>query len=189
MIWSEWVQKARGMENRNCADHIVEFWNRNFSGFFFYSFIRFRRPTFTFISIVKTDCSCDCIFCFVFWCVCVHVLVLIRMSSKGWRNGKRKLCRSHCRVLCIESQTGTLIFLNYFKLFQEAHINTCYKHFYYFVTEYNLIDKKELEPLVSRNRQKTLKHAKMKHKWCTQKVESMNKWNLYEADVALYLVQ
>ncbi|XP_076472121.1 MOB kinase activator 3B-like [Babylonia areolata] len=29
----------------------------------------------------------------------------------------------------------------------EAHINTCYKHFYYFVTEYNLIDKKELEPL------------------------------------------
>ncbi|KAK7491488.1 hypothetical protein BaRGS_00017317 [Batillaria attramentaria] len=29
----------------------------------------------------------------------------------------------------------------------EAHINTCYKHFYYFVQEYNLIDKKELEPL------------------------------------------
>ncbi|KAK6192168.1 hypothetical protein SNE40_003688 [Patella caerulea] len=29
----------------------------------------------------------------------------------------------------------------------EAHINTCYKHFYYFVTEYNLVDKKELEPL------------------------------------------
>ncbi|XP_059150824.1 MOB kinase activator 3B-like [Physella acuta] len=29
----------------------------------------------------------------------------------------------------------------------EAHVNTCYKHFYYFVTEYNLIDKKELEPL------------------------------------------
>lgn len=32
---------------------------------------------------------------------------------------------------------------------QEAHVNTCYKHFYYFVTEYNLVDKKELEPLVS----------------------------------------
>ncbi|XP_074659876.1 MOB kinase activator 3B-like [Tubulanus polymorphus] len=29
----------------------------------------------------------------------------------------------------------------------EAHINTCYKHFYYFVTEFNLVDKKELEPL------------------------------------------
>ncbi|KAL5007805.1 hypothetical protein ScPMuIL_016611 [Solemya velum] len=29
----------------------------------------------------------------------------------------------------------------------EAHINTCYKHFYYFVTEYSLVDKKELEPL------------------------------------------
>lgn len=32
--------------------------------------------------------------------------------------------------------------------FQEAHVNTCYKHFYYFVTEYSLVDKKELEPLV-----------------------------------------
>lgn len=29
----------------------------------------------------------------------------------------------------------------------EAHVNTCYKHFYYFVTEYSLVDKKELEPL------------------------------------------
>uniref|UniRef100_A0AAX7TH23 MOB kinase activator 3A n=1 Tax=Astatotilapia calliptera TaxID=8154 RepID=A0AAX7TH23_ASTCA len=32
----------------------------------------------------------------------------------------------------------------------EAHVNTCYKHFYYFVTEFNLTDHKELEPLVSR---------------------------------------
>ncbi|KAK1152409.1 MOB kinase activator 3A isoform X1 [Acipenser oxyrinchus oxyrinchus] len=31
----------------------------------------------------------------------------------------------------------------------EAHVNTCYKHFYYFVKEFNLIDHKELEPLVS----------------------------------------
>jgi len=29
----------------------------------------------------------------------------------------------------------------------EAHINTCYKHFYYFATEFNLIPTKELEPL------------------------------------------
>ncbi|KAF7461005.1 hypothetical protein GHT09_018214 [Marmota monax] len=29
----------------------------------------------------------------------------------------------------------------------EAHVNTCYKHFYYFVTEFGLIDTKELEPL------------------------------------------
>ncbi|KAJ8298748.1 hypothetical protein KUTeg_022808, partial [Tegillarca granosa] len=29
----------------------------------------------------------------------------------------------------------------------EAHVNTCYKHYYYFVNEYNLVDKKELEPL------------------------------------------
>uniref|UniRef100_A0A667G6G7 MOB kinase activator 3A n=1 Tax=Lynx canadensis TaxID=61383 RepID=A0A667G6G7_LYNCA len=28
-----------------------------------------------------------------------------------------------------------------------AHVNTCYKHFYYFVKEFGLIDTKELEPL------------------------------------------
>jgi len=27
----------------------------------------------------------------------------------------------------------------------EAHVNTCYKHFYYFVTEFHLTDHKELE--------------------------------------------
>jgi len=26
-------------------------------------------------------------------------------------------------------------------------VNTCYKHFYYFVTEFDLINSKELEPL------------------------------------------
>jgi len=26
-------------------------------------------------------------------------------------------------------------------------VNTCYKHFYYFVTEFDLINPKELEPL------------------------------------------
>ena len=33
----------------------------------------------------------------------------------------------------------------------EAHVNTCYKHFYFFVTEYSLVEKRELEPLVSPN--------------------------------------
>lgn len=33
----------------------------------------------------------------------------------------------------------------------EAHVNTCYKHFYYFVTEFNLVAEKEFEPLVSFN--------------------------------------
>ena len=32
---------------------------------------------------------------------------------------------------------------------QEAHVNACYKHFYYFVTEFGLVDSKEFEPLVS----------------------------------------
>jgi MOB kinase activator 1 len=30
---------------------------------------------------------------------------------------------------------------------EEAHLNTCFKHYYYFITEFNLVDKKELEPL------------------------------------------
>ncbi|XP_031562657.1 MOB kinase activator-like 3 [Actinia tenebrosa] len=29
----------------------------------------------------------------------------------------------------------------------EAHVNQCYKHFYYFVTEHKLVEPKELEPL------------------------------------------
>ncbi len=29
----------------------------------------------------------------------------------------------------------------------EPHVNTCYKHFYYFVTEFNLLNEKEFEPL------------------------------------------
>lgn len=33
----------------------------------------------------------------------------------------------------------------------EAHVNTCYKHFYYFVTEFDLVAEKEFEPLVSIN--------------------------------------
>lgn len=32
-------------------------------------------------------------------------------------------------------------------LLQEAHVNTCYKHFYYFVREMDLVSPNELEPL------------------------------------------
>lgn len=34
-----------------------------------------------------------------------------------------------------------------FALLQEAHVNTCYKHFYYFIQEFDLMSAKELEPL------------------------------------------
>eukprot|EP01120_Amphizonella_sp_Union-15-10_P004584 TRINITY_DN1522_c0_g1_i1.p1 TRINITY_DN1522_c0_g1~~TRINITY_DN1522_c0_g1_i1.p1 ORF type:complete len:220 (+),score=29.75 TRINITY_DN1522_c0_g1_i1:105-764(+) len=30
---------------------------------------------------------------------------------------------------------------------EEAHLNTCFKHYYYFILEFNLVDKKELAPL------------------------------------------
>ncbi|XP_068247762.1 MOB kinase activator-like 3 isoform X1 [Palaemon carinicauda] len=29
----------------------------------------------------------------------------------------------------------------------EAHVNTCYKHFYYFITHFDLVNRKEFEPL------------------------------------------
>ncbi|CAH1263246.1 MOB3B [Branchiostoma lanceolatum] len=34
----------------------------------------------------------------------------------------------------------------------EPHVNTCYKHFYFFITENNLVEKRELEPLVDMTR-------------------------------------
>lgn len=30
---------------------------------------------------------------------------------------------------------------------QESHLNTSFKHFYYFITEFNLVEKKEMVPL------------------------------------------
>jgi hypothetical protein len=30
----------------------------------------------------------------------------------------------------------------------EPHVNTCFKHFYYFVTEFELLPAKEMEPLL-----------------------------------------
>lgn len=30
---------------------------------------------------------------------------------------------------------------------QEPHVNTCYKHFYYFIREFDLVSTRELEPL------------------------------------------
>jgi len=32
---------------------------------------------------------------------------------------------------------------------EEAHLNTCFKHFYYFIVEFDLVDKRELAPLQS----------------------------------------
>jgi hypothetical protein len=29
----------------------------------------------------------------------------------------------------------------------EPHVNTCYKHFFYFVSEFSLVNEKEFEPL------------------------------------------
>ena len=43
---------------------------------------------------------------------------------------------------------------------EEAHLNTCFKHFYYFITEFQLVDKRELAPLQELIDNLTAKDAK-----------------------------
>ncbi|OXB83689.1 UNVERIFIED_CONTAM: hypothetical protein H355_015337 [Colinus virginianus] len=55
------------------------------------------------------------------------------------------------KILCRLFRVFVHVYIHHFDriilIGAEAHVNTCYKHFYYFVTELNLIDRKELEPL------------------------------------------
>ncbi|XP_035166418.1 MOB kinase activator 3B isoform X2 [Oxyura jamaicensis] len=55
------------------------------------------------------------------------------------------------KILCRLFRVFVHVYIHHFDriilMGAEAHVNTCYKHFYYFVTELNLIDRKELEPL------------------------------------------
>lgn len=46
----------------------------------------------------------------------------------------------------------------------EAHANTCYKHFIYFVTEFNLLRKEEIEPLIQ-----------MTYRMCPDLIEKLSK--------------
>jgi len=58
------------------------------------------------------------------------------------------VCR---KILCRLFRVFVHVYIHHFDrvvaLGAEAHVNTCYKHFYYFVMEFNLISAKELEPL------------------------------------------
>ncbi|XP_048450893.1 uncharacterized protein LOC109932449 isoform X2 [Rhincodon typus] len=55
------------------------------------------------------------------------------------------------KILCRLFRVFVHVYIHHFDrlgtMGAEAHVNTCYKHFYYFVTEFNLVDRKELEPL------------------------------------------
>ncbi|OCT97809.1 MOB kinase activator 3B isoform X1 [Xenopus laevis] len=59
------------------------------------------------------------------------------------------------KILCRLFRVFVHVYIHHFDriimMGAEAHVNTCYKHFYYFVTELNLVDRKELEPLVTRH--------------------------------------
>ena len=39
------------------------------------------------------------------------------------------------------------VLTGHFPSSQEAHVNSCYKHFYYFVTEFDLVKDRELDAL------------------------------------------
>ncbi|KAM9540352.1 MOB kinase activator 3B-like isoform 2-T3 [Salvelinus alpinus] len=56
------------------------------------------------------------------------------------------------KIICRLFRVFVHVYIHHFdrmiQMGAEAHVNTCYKHFYYFSTELNLIDRKELEPLI-----------------------------------------
>ncbi|KAG2466438.1 MOB3B kinase, partial [Polypterus senegalus] len=55
------------------------------------------------------------------------------------------------KILCRLFRVFVHVYIHHFDrmilMGAEAHVNTCYKHFYYFGTEFSLLDRKELEPL------------------------------------------
>lgn len=60
---------------------------------------------------------------------------------------------SHCsKILARLHRVFVHVYIHHFQnvvtIAAEAHVNTCYKHFYYFVTEFDLVSTKELEPLI-----------------------------------------
>ena len=55
------------------------------------------------------------------------------------------------KKLCFSDEFWELKPFKTMDCLQEAHVNTCYKHFYFFVTGLKLVDPKELEPLVRQN--------------------------------------
>ncbi|KAK5638051.1 hypothetical protein RI129_012346 [Pyrocoelia pectoralis] len=59
---------------------------------------------------------------------------------------------SHCsKILARLHRVFVHVYIHHFQnivtIAAEAHVNTCYKHFFYFVTEFELVSQKELEPL------------------------------------------
>jgi hypothetical protein len=50
-------------------------------------------------------------------------------------------------VAVVSHLSSSLVALQIVALQEEAHLNMCFKHFYYFVTEFKLVDAKEMAPL------------------------------------------
>uniref|UniRef100_G1N955 MOB kinase activator 3B n=1 Tax=Meleagris gallopavo TaxID=9103 RepID=G1N955_MELGA len=92
------------------------------------------------------------------------------------------------KILCRLFRVFVHVYIHHFDriilIGAEAHVNTCYKHFYYFVTELNLIDRKELEPLVSMRSRRKLEEIfshpslSLSHTCCSGFSLWLNKGNL-----------
>ena len=64
------------------------------------------------------------------------------------------------RLFCVYAHIYYSHFHKIVSLGEEAHLNTCFKHFYYFITEFELVEEKELAPLADLIDNLTKKDAK-----------------------------
>lgn len=78
-----------------------------------------------------------------FGCSCTFIYITLIVSSVL----ARWVFFSLQKIRILRSGLNAKLILNFLFKLQEAHVNTCYKHFYYFVNEFELISPKELEPL------------------------------------------
>ena len=91
-------------------------------------------------------------------CFPLELKCLFQSISKLWSSKFLSVCFVFTRIciigilVCLDVNLllTTFSFSHFHKIValgEEAHLNTCFKHFYYFIAEYKLVDKKELAPL------------------------------------------
>ena len=56
----------------------------------------------------------------------------------------------HCTMphTCLDVPCASIPLFPVAEIGAEPHVNACFKHFYFFTHEFNLVDDKEYEPLV-----------------------------------------
>lgn len=75
------------------------------------------------------------------------------VKQVGRKRKREKSVFSHlfCQIFKKLFRVYAHIYYSHFQkivsLGEEAHLNTCFKHFYFFIVEFDLVERKELEPL------------------------------------------